>query len=45
MNYVLPLPSYNKPENFDMANKKKYDEKYELSKYNVSFGEDKTVKT
>lgn len=45
MNYVLPLPSYNKPEYFDMANKKKYDEKYELSKYNVSFGEDKTVKT
>ena len=26
MNYVLPLPSYNKPEYFDMANKKKYDE-------------------
>ena len=26
-------------EYFDMANKDKYDTKYELSKYNVSFGE------
>lgn len=43
MNYASP--NYNREEYFDMANKDKYDTKYELSKYNVSFGEDKTVKT
>lgn len=32
-------PNYNRDEFFDINNKEKYDTKYELSKYNVPFGD------